>query len=79
MKSKFGATKSPYTLSFIEFLFKMPIFTVEQAQSELNAKSPLTIKKFIDLLIKEKVITELKAKRGRAKLYAFNPLLNLLH
>ncbi len=77
-KSKFDATKSPYLIHFVDFLFNAPVFTTTQIKQELKGISVLTISRLLTLFKEHKIIEELSFRVRRSKVYAFRGLLNLL-
>ncbi len=78
VKSKFQSTKSPYLLPFLDFIFHSPIFTVPQAAGATKVAAELTIKRLIDSFKSKGYIKEMPYRLGRAKAYAFEPLLQIL-
>lgn len=78
VKSDFETNKSPYMIRFLDFLFQSPIFTVPMAVRATKASSELTIKRLIDAYKAKGYIKEMPYRLGRAKAYAFHPLLNIL-
>ena len=77
-KSRFHATKSPYLVYFVDFLFNSPLFNTTQAKKALGNKSGLTVSRLLKLFKEQKIVEELPFKLGRSKLYVFRALLNLL-
>lgn len=77
-KSKFQATKSPYLIHFVDFLFKAPVFTTAQVKQEFKGISILTVSRLITLFKENNIIEEFPFRAGRAKIYAFRGLLKLL-
>ena len=78
IKNQFKNTKSPFIHRFIEFLFESPVFSIPQVQDTLGIQTNITVNKYLKIFIKKNLILDLKIKRGRAKLYLFKPLLDLL-
>ena len=70
--------RSPYFVHFLDFIFKVPIFTVPQLRRSIRAATRVTPKKLIDSFIKRGIISERKDRFKRAKLFSFDPLLNML-
>lgn len=77
-KDIFPPTKSPFLIPFVDFLFENPFFTKPVVQKKLNINTYATVNHLVTLFREKKFIMETGAKSGRAKLYAFNPLLELL-
>ncbi|MFQ5450784.1 MAG: Fic family protein [Nitrospinaceae bacterium] len=79
IRTHFQVTKSPYLIPFVDFIFESPCFTIPQAQDHLESNSRLTARRLIKLFEGERILQDLNIKAGRAKLYVFRPLLDLLH
>lgn len=78
IKSQFEVTKSPYLAPFIDFLFESPVFTIPQAKKKLECGSALTARKLVKLFSSRKIVVESPIRHGKAKLYIFRQLLDLL-
>ena len=76
MRSELCATKSPYMIPFIDFIFKYPIFSLAKIREVLNCSSWVTSKNLVKELQKRGKIIEARPD-GNAKLYGFIPLLNI--
>ena len=77
IRQDFATMKSPYVVHFIDFLFKSPIFSTAMLKQSFQA-SELTYTRLIKNFEERKLITVMPYRRGRFKLYRFNPLLKIL-
>ncbi len=77
-KAQFHATKSPYLVYFVDFIFNSPLFNTNQAKMALGIKSSLTVSRLLKLFKEKKIVEEFPLKLGRSKLYIFRGLLDLL-
>ena len=78
IKCRFGASKSPFIGSAIDFMFKSPIFTTSSLLAETKISSNLTAKRLIRTFIDAGYLVELPKTFRRAKVYRFKSLLDLL-
>ena len=78
IKSRFDTSKSPYLVGFLDFIFKYPVFTVPMVLEETKISSKLTAKRLIKTFIEKEYLVEMSERFHRAKVYRFNPLLDLL-
>ncbi|OGC87705.1 hypothetical protein A3D70_02165 [Candidatus Adlerbacteria bacterium RIFCSPHIGHO2_02_FULL_54_18] len=77
MRASFGVSKSPYLIPFLDFLFESPVFTTPMVLEQTKA-TDITIKRLIQMLVKDGKIEEMPYRLNRAKLYRFKPLLDIL-
>jgi Fic family protein len=77
LAESFDAVKSPYSRKLLDFIFKRPAFTLPDVGRHLKA-APLTCRRLVGQLLAKKVVSPLPQKFGRAKLYSFTKLINLL-
>lgn len=77
LKKSFGLIKSPYATRLIDYIFASPVFTIPGAVSALGA-SRLTCIRLLKKLVEDRIVTRMKARRGHAMLYSFDPLIDLL-
>jgi Fic family protein len=78
IKKIIGATKSPFILPFLDFLFEYPVFTLPKAQSSIKASSRITLISLVNLFKNRDLISETEFRNHRAKIYSFDPLIQLL-
>lgn len=78
VKASFQINKSPYLIPFLDFIFHSPIFSVPMAIKPTGVSADLTIKRLIAAFEKKGYIKQMSYKLGRAKAYAFSPLLDIL-
>lgn len=78
LRDLFPPTKSPFLIPFVDFLFENPFFTKPMVQKKLNINTYATVNHLVKMFREKEIIMEMKSKSGRAKLYAFVPLLELL-
>lgn len=78
VKVNYQKNKSPYLIHFLDYIFHSPIFTVPMAMERIGAQSGLTLKRLIGSFEKEGYIKSMPYRLSRAKVYAFNPLLNII-
>ena len=78
IKFRFDTSKSPYLVSFLDFIFKCPVFTVPMILEDTKISSNLTAKRLIKIFIEQKYLVEMPERFHRAKVYRFKPLLDLL-
>lgn len=79
VKDKFKKTKSNFVFLFIEFLFEFPVFTLQDMQKNLGIKTYVTAAALIKSFLEKGIIKGTGLKKGRARLYSFDPLLDLLN
>lgn len=77
-KARFGTTKSPYLIPFIDSVFESPYFTIPSIQKTIGASARNTVVGLIELFLKNKLIIELDERLVRAKVFVFTPLIDLL-
>jgi len=77
VKSVYSKTSYRYDSEFIDFIFKSPIFTVNDIMKEFNM-SRLTAMSLIKDFIEKEFVVETSIKKIRSKVYAFDTLLKLL-
>jgi len=78
IRDSFKATKSPYLIPFIDFLFRSPIFSIPMVKTSIKTSSSITAQRLIKLFISSELISEMPYRRGRFKLFRFKPLLQKL-
>lgn len=78
IKMKFQNSKSPYLIPFIDAIFESPYFTIPSIQKRINSSTRNTVVSLIKSFQKERLVFELPHKIGRAKIYVFMPLVELL-
>jgi Fic family protein len=78
IKLRFGTSKSPYLVSFLDFIFKFPVFTAPMILDSTKISSDLTVKRLIKTFVETGYLFEMPIRSGRAKVYRFKPLLDLL-
>lgn len=77
IKNKFTKTKSPYIFNFIDFIFKMPVFSISQAIENLGG-TRLTVSQLIKKFQQEGLLYEVIGPNKKTKLYAFKPLIDII-
>lgn len=77
-KSIIERRKSPFSLPFLDFIFKQPYFTVPMVVKDVKVSTRTTALHLISFLKEEGLLVETNIRRERAKIYAFDPLLQLL-
>ena len=78
IRARFEVNKSPYLIPFVDFIFESPYFTIPQTQKKIQTNSRLTARRLIKLFQEKGIIENLDFKDGKAKIYSFRPLLDLL-
>ncbi len=78
VRGVFAGSKSPYFIPFLDFIFKSPAFTIPSVREAIGASARNTVTDLIELLETKGIIEETKSKQGRAKIYVFKPLIQLL-
>jgi Fic family protein len=77
-KEALSTTKARYVMQFIDFIFRYPYFTIPMIQDEIKMQSRITAKDLVDAAKEKGFVRDSFIKDGKAKLYAFEPLLHLL-
>ncbi len=78
IKLSFEQNKSPYLVSFLDFIFANPIFTAAQATKEIKASSNLTVKRLIKTFQQKNILIDTGSLLNRSKLYTFEKMLKIL-
>lgn len=78
IKLQFAENKSPYLIPFIDAIFESPFFTIPIIQDKIRASARNTSVSLINAFEERKLISEVALKFGKAKVYIFKPLVNLL-
>lgn len=78
IRIQFEVNKSPYVIPFMDFIFESPCFTISLAQEKLRINARLTVDRLIKRFKGAGIIEDLGFKVGRARIYSFQPLLELL-
>jgi Fic family protein len=77
IKIEIGTSKSPYLLPFLAYMFESPVFHSSAVMKKLKTTYP-PISNIIKILTKKKIISLIPNPDKRKKVYAFNPLIELL-
>ena len=77
MEAKVEHSKSPYLMKFLGYMFKRPVFHVKEVTDHLGATYP-PVANLIKLFESKGIISLSPTSDKRKKVYAFDPLLNLL-
>ena len=77
-RKRFAGSQYRYVLDFVDFIFRSPVFTANDVISEIDM-SVITAKNLIKEFITHGLLVETDFKKKRSKVYAFQPLLNLLN
>lgn len=78
VRESIGAIKSPYVIPFIDFLFKSPIFSIPMVKASIKTPSWITAQRLIKIFESKNLVSESSHRRGRFKLFKFDPLLQKL-
>jgi Fic family protein len=76
-KNEAGPSKSPFLLPFIGYMFESPVFNPSQVMKRFKTTYP-PISNIIKILTNKKIISLIKSPDKRKKVYAFDPLIELL-
>lgn len=77
VRESYRKLKSPFIIPAIECMFRSPVFTIPMLMKSTKA-TRLTCANLLEQLAKDGYVTELKYRMGRYKLFAFQPLLQLI-
>jgi Fic family protein len=77
VKRKYSSTSYRYDVEFVDFIFRNPVFTLNDIQKEIKMNR-LTARSLVENFSENNFIRESSFTKKRSKVYIFQPLIDIL-